>query len=147
LLEAILLVADATEIKANPKGRVFGSVIEARLDRNKGVVATLLVQNGTLRVGEILIAGSASGNVRAMFDYQGKPVTEATPSTPVSVLGLSDVPDAGEVFITVTSEREARTSSPSGAWPPIRRRPVRGRPRRSTRSSTRFKRGRLRSCG
>lgn len=109
LLEAILLVADATEIKANPKGRVFGSVIEARLDRNKGVVATLLVQNGTLRVGEILIAGSASGNVRAMFDYQGKPVTEATPSTPVSVLGLSDVPDAGEVFITVTSEREART--------------------------------------
>jgi translation initiation factor IF-2 len=109
LLEAILLVADATEIKANPNGRVFGSVIEARLDRNKGVVATLLVQNGTLRAGDILIAGSASGNVRAMFDYQGNPVSEATPSTPVSVLGLSDVPDAGEVFITMTSEREARS--------------------------------------
>ncbi len=109
LLEAIVLVADSTEIKANPKGRVFGSVIEARLDRNKGVVATLLVQNGTLRVGDILLAGKASGNVRAMDDFQGKTVQEATPSTPVSVLGLSDVPDAGEVFITATSEREART--------------------------------------
>jgi len=109
LLEAILLVADTTEIKANPKGRVFGSVIEARLDRNKGVVATLLVQNGTLRVGDILLAGKASGNVRAMADFQGNAVQDATPSTPVSVLGLSDVPDAGEVFITAASEREART--------------------------------------
>jgi len=109
LLEAILLVADTTEIKANPKGRVFGSVIEARLDRNKGVVATLLVQNGTLRVGDILLAGKASGNVRAMVDFQGNAVQDATPSTPVSVLGLSDVPDAGEVFITAASEREART--------------------------------------
>jgi translation initiation factor IF-2 len=108
LLEAILLVADSTEIKANPKGRVFGSVIEARLDKSRGVVATLLVQNGTLRVGDILLAGTASGSVRAMFDYQGNPIQEATPSTPVSVLGLSDVPDAGEVFITAVSEREAR---------------------------------------
>jgi translation initiation factor IF-2 len=71
-------------------------------------VATLLVQNGTLRVGDILLAGTASGSVRAMFDYQGNPIQEATPSTPVSVLGLSDVPDAGEVFITAVSEREAR---------------------------------------
>jgi translation initiation factor IF-2 len=108
LLEAILLVADSTEIKANPVGRVFGSVIEARLDKSRGVVATLLIQNGTLRVGDILLAGKASGNVRAMFDYQGNPIQEATPSTPVSVLGLSDVPDAGEVFVTPESEREAR---------------------------------------
>jgi translation initiation factor IF-2 len=109
LLEAILLVADSTEIKANPQGRVFGTVIEARLDKSRGAVATVLVQNGTLRVGDVLLAGKASGNVRAMFDFQGKPVQEATPSTPVSVLGLSDVPDAGEVFVKPESEREART--------------------------------------
>jgi translation initiation factor IF-2 len=108
LLEAILLTADATTIKANPQGRVLGTVIEAERDKAKGVLATLLVQNGTLGVGEVVIAGTAHGKVRAMFDYQGNAVQQAGPSTPVSVLGLSDVPTAGELFTVVDSEREAR---------------------------------------
>jgi translation initiation factor IF-2 len=108
LLEAILLVADSLEINANPSGKVLGTVIEAELDKSKGVMATLLVQNGTLRVGDIVIVGTSHGRVRAMFDYQGKPVEEATPSMPVSVLGLSDVPRAGELFSVAPSEREAR---------------------------------------
>ena len=109
LLEAIVLTAESIEIKANPNGKVLGTVIEAELDKSKGVIATLLVQNGTLRVGDAVIAGTAHGHVRAMFDFQGKPIQEATPSTPVSVLGLSDVPAAGEVFVTVDSEKEARS--------------------------------------
>ncbi len=108
LLEAILLAADSTSIKANPEGKVVGTVIEAELDKTKGVLATLLVQNGTLRVGDVVIAGTALGKVRAMFDYQGKPLRAATPSTPVSVLGLGDVPTAGELFSVADSEREAR---------------------------------------
>jgi translation initiation factor IF-2 len=108
LLEAILLVADSLEINANPSGKVLGTVIEAELDKTKGVMATLLVQNGTLKVGDIVIVGTAHGRVRAMFDYQGKPVEQATPSMPVSVLGLSDVPRAGELFGVAPSEREAR---------------------------------------
>ena len=109
LLEAILLTADATGIKANPKGKVFGTVIEAELDHTKGVVATLLVQSGTLRVGDVVIAGSAHGGLRAMFDAQGKAVEQAPPSTPVFVLGLSDLPMAGEVFRVVDSARQARS--------------------------------------
>jgi translation initiation factor IF-2 len=109
LLEAILLTADAVSIKANPKGKVFGSVIEAEIDRTKGVVATLLVQSGTLRVGDAIVAGSSEGSLRAMFDFQGKPLAEAPPSTPVSVLGLSDLPAAGEVFRVVESSRQARS--------------------------------------
>ena len=108
LLEAILLVADSTEIKANPKGKVVGTVIEAELDKTKGVVGTLLVQNGTLLSGTVVLATTALGKVRAMFDYQGNPIKEAGPSMPVSVLGLSDVPAAGELFTIVESEREAR---------------------------------------
>jgi len=108
LLEAILLVADATEIKANPKGKVLGTVIEAELDKSKGVVATLLVQNGTLKASEVVLATSALGKVRAMFDYLGNPIEEAGPSMPISVLGLNDVPAAGELFTVVESEREAR---------------------------------------
>jgi translation initiation factor IF-2 len=108
LLEAILLVADATEIKANPKGKVLGTVIEAELDKSKGVVATLLVQNGTLKASEVVLATSALGKVRAMFDYMGNPIEEAGPSMPVSVLGLSDVPSAGELFTVVETERKAR---------------------------------------
>ncbi|TFH34450.1 MAG: translation initiation factor IF-2, partial [Anaerolineales bacterium] len=108
LLEAILMVADTTVIKANPKGNVSGTVIEAELDKTKGVVATLLIQNGTLRTGEVVLATNSFGKVRAMFDYQGNPVAQAGPSMPVSVLGLSDVPAAGEVFTVVGSEREAR---------------------------------------
>ena len=109
LLEAILLTADAVSIKANPKGKVFGSVIEAEIDRTKGVVATLLVQSGTLRVGDAIVAGGSEGSLRAMFDFQGKPLAEAPPSTPVSVLGLSDLPAAGEVFRVVESSRQARS--------------------------------------
>src|SRR3990172_1795960 len=109
LLEAIVLTADAAGIKSNPKGKVFGTVIEAEIDRTKGVVATLLVQSGTLRVGDAVVAGGAQGSLRAMFDYQGKPLTETPPSTPVSVLGLSALPAAGEVFRVVESSREARS--------------------------------------
>jgi translation initiation factor IF-2 len=109
LLEAIVLTADATSIKANPKGKVFGSVIEAEIDRSKGVVATLLVQSGTLRVGDAVVAGGAEGTLRAMFDFQGKSLSEAPPSTPAAVLGLSELPAAGEVFRVVDTSREART--------------------------------------
>lgn len=108
LLEAIVLVSDAIEIKANPAGKVLGTAIEAELDRSKGVVATLLVQNGTLRVGDVVIIGTTYGRVRAMFDFQGNSIKEAMPSTPVSVLGLSDVPRAGELFTIAESERQAR---------------------------------------
>ncbi|HEY46597.1 MAG: translation initiation factor IF-2 [Anaerolineae bacterium SM23_ 63] len=108
LLEAIVLVSDATEIMANPTGQVLGTVIDAELDRSKGVVATLLVQNGTLRVGDVVILGTTYGRVRAMFDFQGNAIEEASPSTPVSVLGLSEVPMAGELFTITDSERQAR---------------------------------------
>jgi translation initiation factor IF-2 len=108
LLEGILLVADNTEIKANPNGKVIGTVIEAELDKSKGVMATLLVQNGTLESGSIVVAGTAHGKLRALSDFRGKPVKKAGPSTPVSVMGLSDVPSAGDVFEVVGSEREAR---------------------------------------
>ncbi len=108
LLEAILLVADNIDIRANPKGRVIGTVIEAELDRAKGVMATLLVQNGTLRVGDEIVAGNAHGRLRAMFDHHGRKINKAMPSTPVSVMGLSEVPQAGDLFMVVGSEREAR---------------------------------------
>jgi translation initiation factor IF-2 len=109
LLEAILLIADNMDIRANPKGQVIGTVIEAAIDRTKGVMATLLVQNGTLEVGDVVVVGNAHGKLRAMFDYRGRSIRRAGPSTPVSVMGLSDVPQAGDLFQTVDSEREART--------------------------------------
>ncbi len=109
LLEGILLVADSTEIKANPNGKVIGTVIEAELDKSKGVLATLLVQNGTLQAGDIVVAGTAHGKLRAITDYKGKPIKKAGPSTPVAVMGLSDVPSAGDIFQVVDSEKEART--------------------------------------
>jgi len=108
LLEAILLVADNMDIMANPKGEIIGTVIEAERDRAKGVVASLLVQNGTLNVGDVVIAGNAYGRLRAMFDFRGKKIRKAGPSTPVSVMGLSDVPQAGDIFGVVESERAAR---------------------------------------
>jgi translation initiation factor IF-2 len=108
LLEGILLVADNIEIKANPTGKVIGTVIEAEVDKSKGVIATLLVQNGTLEMGDVVVAGAASGKLRALSDYKGKPVKKAGPSTPVAVMGLSDVPSAGDVFEVVDSDREAR---------------------------------------
>ncbi len=108
LLEAALLVADNTEIRANPNGTVIGTVIEAEVDKSRGTVATLLVQNGTLEAGDIVVAGTAYGKLRAMTDHKGKPVRKAGPSTPVAVLGLNGVPAAGDVFRVVESEREAR---------------------------------------
>ena len=108
LLEGILLVADNTSIKANPNGKVIGTVIEAEVDKSKGVMATLLIQNGTLESGDIVVAGTAHGRLRALSDYKGKPVKKASPSTPVAVMGLSDVPSAGDLFEVVDSEKEAR---------------------------------------
>src|SRR3990172_8625210 len=108
LLEAILLVADNTEILANPKGQVIGTVIESERDPSRGVIATLLVQNGSLHLGDTVVVGTAYGRLRAMFDFAGQKLEEAGPSTPVSVLGLNDVPAAGEPFRVVESEREAR---------------------------------------
>jgi translation initiation factor IF-2 len=108
LLEGILLVADSNEIKANPGGKVIGTVIEAELDKAKGVMATLLVQNGTLEAGDIVVAGTAYGKLRAITDYKGKLIKKAGPSTPVAVMGLSGMPSAGDIFQVVNSEKEAR---------------------------------------
>ncbi|HEX5809121.1 MAG TPA: translation initiation factor IF-2 [Anaerolineales bacterium] len=108
LLEGILLVADNTSIKANPNGKVIGTVIEAELDKSRGVMATLLVQNGTLQSGDIVVAGVAHGRLRALSDFKGKPVKKAGPSMPVAAMGLGDVPSAGDVFEVVNSEKEAR---------------------------------------
>ncbi|MCE9646619.1 MAG: translation initiation factor IF-2 [Chloroflexi bacterium] len=108
LLEGILLVADSNEIKANPAGKVIGTVIEAELDKSKGVLATLLVQNGTLEAGDIVVAGTAYGKLRAINDHKGKPIKKAGPSTPVAVMGLSGMPSAGDIFQVVSSEKEAR---------------------------------------
>lgn len=108
LLEAILLVNETLETKANPNGRVFGTVIEASVDKTKGVVATLLVQNGSLQMGDVVVAGNASGRIRAMFDFRGKKLRKAGPSTPVLIMGLNDVPQAGDIFQVYPSEKEAR---------------------------------------
>ncbi len=108
LLEGILLVADNANIKANPSGKVIGTVVEAEVDKSKGTIATLLVQNGTLEAGDIVVAGKSYGRLKAITDYKGKPVKKAAPSTPVVALGLNDVPAAGDVFRVVDSEREAR---------------------------------------
>ncbi len=108
LLEAIVLVADDTPIKANPNATAAGTVVEAQLDKARGVVATLLVQNGSLRTGDILVAGMVSGRIRRMFNDKGQVIDEAPPSTPVSILGLSDIPTAGDIFRAVGADREAR---------------------------------------
>ena len=108
LLETVLLVADIKELKANPNRRAKGSVIEAKLDKARGVVATVLVQNGTLHSGDLVVAGNTMGKVRAMTDYKGKKVKEAPPSTPVEILGLGDVPVGGDTFYVVENERMAK---------------------------------------
>jgi len=108
LLEAVLLVADSASIRANPEGKVVGTVIEAEIDRSKGVMTTLLVQNGTLQAGDAIVAGMAGGKIRAMFDFRGKRIRKAGPSTPVQIMGLSDVPNAGDVFEVVANEKEVR---------------------------------------
>ena len=108
LLEMILLTAEVKELKANPNRKARGLVIEAQLDKGKGPVATVLVQKGTLHVGDSIAAGSCFGKVRAMMDDKGRRVKEAGPSTPVEILGLNDVPNAGEVFVSTVNEKEAR---------------------------------------
>nr|WP_317380057.1 translation initiation factor IF-2 [uncultured Faecalimonas sp.] len=109
LLEMILLTAEVSELKANPDRRARGIVIEAQLDKGKGSVATVLVQKGTLHVGDPIAAGSAYGKVRAMMDDKGRRVKEAGPSMPVEILGLNDVPNAGEIFVGCESDKEARS--------------------------------------
>ena len=109
LLEMVLLTAEMKELKANPNRNARGLVIEAKLDKGKGPVATVLVQKGTLHVGDNIAAGASYGKVRAMMDDKGRRVKVATPSTPVEILGLNDVPNAGEVFVATDSDKEART--------------------------------------
>ena len=109
LLEMVLLTADILELKANPKRKARGLVIEAQLDKGRGAVATVLVQKGTLKVGEPIAAGSSYGKVRAMMDDKGRRVKEAGPSTPVEILGLNSVPNAGEVFVACDSDKDARS--------------------------------------
>ncbi len=109
LLEMVLLSAEILELKANPKRNARGLVIEAQLDKGRGAVATVLVQKGTLKVGQPVAAGSTFGKVRAMLDDKGRRVKEAGPSTPVEILGLNSVPNAGEVFVVCDSEKEARS--------------------------------------
>lgn len=108
LLEMILLVAEVAELKANPNRPAVGTIIEAKLDRGRGPVATVLVQNGTLKIGDAIVAGSAYGRVRAMIDDKGERVKQAGPSMPVEVLGLSDVPHAGDLLYTVEDDKLAR---------------------------------------
>jgi translation initiation factor IF-2 len=108
LLETILLVADEQNIRANPNRPAVGTVLEAQLDRSMGPTATVLVQNGTLRVGDAVVAGTVYGRVRRMLDGHGKPIREAPPSTPALILGLSDVPTAGDIFEVVENEKVAR---------------------------------------
>ncbi len=108
LMEAILLTAEWIEIRANPKGKVIGTVVEAQVDRTKGVVATLLVQNGSLDTSDTIVAGTSYGKLRAMFDFRGRKIRSAGPSTPVQVMGLNEVPGVGEVFTVYGSERLAR---------------------------------------
>jgi len=107
ILEMILLVSEVQELKANAAGRPRGTVIEAQLDKGRGPVATVLVQNGTLRVGDVVVAGTTYGKVRAMVNDRGRRVKEAGPSMPVEILGLSDVPSAGDLFVVYDDERKA----------------------------------------
>ena len=109
LLEMVLLVAEMKELKANPDRMAKGTVIEAQLDKGRGPVATVLVQNGTLRVGDIVVAGTSVGRVRAMNDDKGRNVKKAGPSIPVEILGLSEVPTGGDAFYAVDDEKKARS--------------------------------------
>src|SRR5439155_21117568 len=108
LLEMILLVADLLDLKANPDRPAMGTVLEAKLDRGRGPVATVLVRNGTLRVGDYFICGLVFGKVRAMLDDRGEPVREVEPSMPVEVLGLEALPEAGDSFQGVTDTAKAK---------------------------------------
>ncbi|MBE0685995.1 MAG: translation initiation factor IF-2 [Anaerolineaceae bacterium] len=107
LLEAILLTSEGMSIKANPNGKKIGTIIEAEIDKSKGVMATLLIQNGTVNAGDIVVAGSSYGRIRAMFDYKNKPIQKAGPSTPILIMGMNDVPQAGDIFQVVDSTKVA----------------------------------------
>ena len=109
LLEMLLLTAEVSELKANPKRKARGVIIEAQLDKGRGAVATVLVQKGTLHVGDSIACGSSYGKVRAMIDDKGQRVKKATPSTPVEILGLNSVPAAGETFVVCDSDKEAKS--------------------------------------
>ena len=109
LLDMILLVAEMAELKANPNRNAVGTIIEAQLDKGKGPLATVLVQKGTLSTGDMVVSGTASGRIRAMIDDKGNRVDKAGPSTPVVILGLSEVPEAGDQLFAVENERIART--------------------------------------
>ncbi len=108
LLEMVLLTADMKELKANPDRMARGTVIESKLDKGRGPVATVLVQHGTLKIGDVIVAGTAMGKVRAMIDEKGRRITEAGPSVPVEILGLSEVPSGGDLFYVVEDEKKAR---------------------------------------
>ena len=108
LLEKVLLEAELLELKANPDRKSKGTVVEAYLDKGRGYVSTILVQTGTLRIGDYILAGKHSGKVKAMFDERGKDITEAPPSTPISILGLDGAPQAGDNFNVLEDEREAK---------------------------------------
>ena len=108
LLDKVLLEADMLDLKANPNRRATGAVIESSLDKGRGYLATVLVQNGTMRVGDVMLSGCYTGRVKAMFNERGQKVDEAGPSTPVSVLGLNGAPTAGETFNIMADEREAK---------------------------------------
>ena len=108
LLEMVLLVADVKELKANPNREARGTVIESKLDKGRGPVATVLVQHGTLKIGDVIVAGTSMGRVRAMMDDKGRKIKEAGPSVPVEILGLSSVPSGGDMFYVVEDERKAR---------------------------------------
>ena len=104
----VLMVAEVEELKANPNRMAIGTVIEAQLDKGRGPVATILVQKGTLNSGDMVISGTSTGRIRAMFDDKGKKIKKATPSTPAVILGLSEVPEAGSFIYAVKDEKTAR---------------------------------------
>ena len=108
LLETVTVVAELAELKANPKRMAYGSVIEGRLDKGRGPVATLLIQNGTLRSGNPIVVGATYGRVRQLVDDRGREIKAAGPATPVEITGLNDVPEAGDKFMVFETEREAR---------------------------------------
>src|SRR6185437_3497431 len=109
LLENLSVQAEVLDLKANPNKLAKGHVVEARLDRARGPISTILVEDGTLKLGDLVVAGEYSGKIRAMLGDKGQSISEAGPSTPVEVLGLDGVPDAGEIFTVVTDEKAAKS--------------------------------------
>ena len=142
LLEMLLLVADLADLKANPKRRAVGTVLESKLDRGRGPVATVLVQDGTLSEGDLFIAGTVDGKVRALFDHMGHKVKKAGPATPVEVLGLSALPQPGDTFQVIDDPIKARqvVAVPSGAGTRNGDRRPRARASRSSRFRRRWPR-------